>query len=271
METNTVTTLNSAEVSIDRILSLNNEINGLRNQLSSKDREIGTLESANTNLEDQVSELKSKIEDKTPQVRIVTLKPTSTRWGDTYNETSVEYKNLSSVQDDIRKELETKFKKDLDTKDAAIKSLNKTIEESATESERKIKVITSDYARYELELKMDTEKRRRKMLEDVNDKNLEIEKLQKEIVKIKEDKTDAQLEAKRIEEIKTLKLRIKELTDKVNELASTGIFKRMWFALTAKSVRIEAERQDLERRREVEKIGVNQLRGIMDIFGTRWC
>ena len=56
------------------------------------------------------------------------------------------------------------------------------------------------------------------MLEDVNDKNLEIEKLQKEIVKIKEDKTEAQLVIARDAEINSLKKEVKELKNAIDNL-----------------------------------------------------
>jgi len=242
--------INTSIVSVDRVLGMQEEINSLNNQVSSLQRELGSEEEHNQTLRNQIEELKSK----QPEVRIITSKPVSNRYGDTYTESTIEYRNLSSVQDDIRKEIEAKYKKDLDKSEATIKSLNKDLESKQDFYHNEIKKIESRYENYSLGNRLSFEADKRALDEREIKKDLKIKELKEEIEKIKNDKTDEQLAKQREEEIKTLKDRIEELEASVANLTSTNIFKRIWNAILDKNARVAAQKELLKKKEKADKI-----------------
>jgi chromosome segregation ATPase len=221
-------TVISTGVSVDKVLELQQQVNNLNAQLLNKEREVGATNAHIHTLEDQVSELKEKLEQKAPEVRIVTVTKKQNSWGDTYNDSTIEYKNLSSVQDDIRKELETKFKKDLEKSEATIKDLNKQLEASEEKHSKEVKIIKSNYDDYSLQTRLDYEERERSRKEKLEKKDLEIKKLNEELEKVKNDKTDEQLVAAREEEISLLNKRIAKLEEIIKYVKSLNIFKRLF-------------------------------------------
>lgn len=248
------TNVATSGVSVDRILGLQAELSAKDLVINSLHKEVGTLENQTSNLEFQISELKGKINEKTPEVRVVNVTKKVNSWGDTYNDTVVEYKNLSSVQDDIRKELEAKFKKDLETSEKTIKDLTKKLEVNKEDYDKSVKSMKSDYDDYRLELRLNSEEQDRIRKEKIIKKDLEIQKIREELEKVKNDKTDEQVAKQREEEIIKLKLRIKELEKAVKNFMDMNLFKRFWNSITNKAVRVAAEKEVIEKQHEINRI-----------------
>lgn len=248
------TNVATSGVSVDRILGLQAELSAKDLVINSLHKEVGTLENQTSNLESQIFELKGKLNEKTPEVRVVNVTKKVNSWGDTYNDTVVEYKNLSSVQDDIRKEVEAKFKKDLETSEKTIKDLTKKLETNSEDYNNAVKKIKSEYADYSLQTRLDYEEKERNRKEKLEKKDLEIKKLNDEIEKIKNDKTDEQVAKQREEEIIKLKLRIKELEKTVKNFMDMNLFKRFWNSITNKAVRVAAEKEVIEKQHEINRI-----------------
>jgi DNA repair exonuclease SbcCD ATPase subunit len=249
-------------ISVEKVISLQSTIDSLRNEASSKDRELGALEAHIETLKEEVVDLQGKLIEKTPEVRVVTECKKENAWGDYVNVEVVSYKNLSLVQDDIRKEVETKFKEDLEK---TIKDLNAqivTIRDNYNQQEQQ---LVSSYENRKLSLKLDFEAKERDRTSILADKDLKIQKLREEkdlkiqklneeIEKIKNDKTDEQVAKQREDEIIKLKLQIKEQKKVIDELTSTNIFVRIWNSICNKSARVQAQVEIIEKEREIEKI-----------------
>jgi DNA repair exonuclease SbcCD ATPase subunit len=253
-------------ISIEKVISLQSTIDSLRNEASSKDRELGALEAHIETLKEEVIDLQGKLIEKTPEVRVVTATKKLDCWDEAYSTVDVvSYKNLSLVQDDIRKEVETKFKKDLEKNEKTIKDLTNeivTIRDNYNQQEQQ---LVSSYENRKLSLKLDYEAKERDRVSILADKDLKIQKLHEEkdlkiqklneeIEKIKNDKTDEQVAKQREDEIIKLKLQIKEQKKVIDELTSTNIFVRIWNSICNKSARVQAQVEILEKEREIEKI-----------------
>jgi hypothetical protein len=239
---------------VEQVIKLNEVINSLRNELEAKERETGALENHIETLENKISE----VDAKQPEVRIVTVeKKKCNNWSDnTYDEESkvLEYRNLSSVQEDIRKETEAKFEKELESSKKKIKDLTFKMEEDKASYERSLQSKDSSLASDRLSYRLDFESRKRDLEEEKDELSLNIERLEKELEKVKEDKTDEQLAKQREEEIITLRTRIQDLERLVNELNSTNFFIRFWNALINKRTHINAQKEVIEKQQLVNKI-----------------
>ena len=187
-------------ISVEKVISLQSTIDSLRNEASSKDRELGALEAHIETLKEEVVDLQGKLIEKTPEVRVVTECKKETAWGDYVNVEVVSYKNLSSIQDDIRKEVETKFKKDLEKNEKTIKDLTNEIVSIRDSYNQQEQQLVSSYENRKLSLKLDYEAKERDRVSILADKDLKIQKLREEkdlkiqklneeIEKIKNDKT----------------------------------------------------------------------------------
>jgi DNA repair exonuclease SbcCD ATPase subunit len=264
-------------ISVEKVISLQSTIDSLRNEASSKDRELGALEAHIETLKEEVVDLQGKLIEKTPEVRVVTECKKETAWGDYVNVEVVSYKNLSSIQDDIRKEVETKFKKDLEKNEKTIKDLTNEIVSIRDSYNQQEQQLVSSYENRKLSLKLDYEAKERDRVSILADKDLKIQKLREEkdlkiqklneeIEKIKNDKTDEQVAKQREDEIIKLKLQIKEQKKVIDELTSTNIFVRIWNSICNKSARVQAQVEIIEKEREIEKIkGSSKLNSNLDI------
>jgi len=270
------TNVATSGVSVDRILGLQAELNAKDLVINSLNQQVGSLENQTSTLETQIYDLKNKIEEKTPEVRIVTSTKKTNSWGDTYNDSTVEYKNLSSVQDDIRKEVEAKYKKDQDLSEKTIKDLNKKLEASKDDYDLRYNVVLSDYKKATQNHELEYNDKKLKLDKKLSDKDLEIQKIREELEKVKTDKTNEQVAKQREEEITKLKLRIKELEKTVKNFMDMNFFKRFWNSLTNKAVRVAAEKEVIEKQQEIDKIkGTysnygNSLQSYYNYLGLRW-
>jgi len=252
-------------ISVEKVLSLQSTIDSLRNESVTKEREIGALEAHIETLKEEVIDLQGKLIEKTPEVRVVTECNKKDAWGDYVTVEVVSYKNLSLVQDDIRKEVETKFKEDLEKNEKTIKDLNSTVTDRVDYYNRELAKAQSNLETQKLENRLTYEAKERdrtlilvdkdlKMQKLREEKDLKIQKLNEEIEKIKNDKTDEQVAKQREDEIIKLKLQIKEQKKVIDELTSTNIFVRIWNSICNKSARVQAQVEILEKEREIEKI-----------------
>jgi DNA repair exonuclease SbcCD ATPase subunit len=231
---------------VNKVLELTEELNSSKTNVESLNREIGTLENSIGTLQERIEELKSK----QPEVRIVEQK--EDRYG--FKPTNViEYRNLDSVKIDIEKATDKKYKSDIEKLEKELKEAKSTIEDYNTRVERLRKDYESKEANNRQSYTLRGEELERDYKERATKKDLKIKELQEEITKVKEDKTDEQLEKLRTEEIATLKLQIKELKDQRDEFIGMNIFKRIWLALTNQAVRVAAEKKIQEKEQELRK------------------
>jgi chromosome segregation ATPase len=205
-------------ISLDKVLDLQNKINSLTNELSSKSRELGASEAHIETLQEQITDIKDKIEEKQPEVRITTINQTADRHGFSYPEVTTQYRNLESVKDDIRKEIEAKYKKDIDNSEKTIKDLTKKLIEEKELSETSINITKSNYNRYKQEAELDYADRRLKLDKKLAERDLAITKLEEDLQKLKENKDEESIVAARDKEINDLKKQIKELKEAVKSI-----------------------------------------------------
>jgi DNA repair exonuclease SbcCD ATPase subunit len=231
---------------VNKVLELTEELNSSKTNVESLNREIGTQESHISTLERQIEELKSK----QPEVRII--QQGVDRFG--YVPANIiEYRNLDSVKLDIEKATEKKFKSEIEKLESELKTTKKAVEDHNDKIERFRKDKDSEIANTRQLYTLRGEELERDYKERTTKKDLKIKELQEEITKVKEDKTDEQLEKLRTEEIATLKLQIKKLKGQVDEFIGMNIFKRIWLALTNQAVRVAAEKEIQEKEQELRK------------------
>jgi len=240
-------------ISVERVLSLQQTIDAQKVEMSAKDREIGSLESQIDTLEVQISEIKSK----QPEVRVVKNKPVDTWFGQVQQEDTIEYRNLDSVKLDIEKVMDKKYKSDLEKLEKELKDTKKSLANILEDKDDNIQKARRSYESLMADNNQNYNLRKDELEREFKDKaskkDLKIKELQEELQKVKEDKTDEQLEKLRTEEIATLKLEIKTLKKQFNDLLGKNVFKRTWLALTNKAVRVAAEKEIQEKEVELRK------------------
>jgi len=245
------TTVINTEISVDRILALTADKQSLQNTINSLNKEIGSKEALIEKLENDLAEAK----EKQPEVRIITQeRKVRDSWGCIEQTTSTEYKNLHLVQDDIRKEIDSTYKEQIDSLKKEITNLK---EELATIRENyniRSKQLEFDYKKYRQEVELDYAEEKLNVKKVVLDKDKEITLLKKELEKVKNDKTDEQLNEKRAQEIVDLRLRIEELELTIKEMESTNIFKRIWNSILNGKARVIAQKQLIEKKNLVNSI-----------------
>jgi len=247
MDTTTVVT---TEISVDRILALTAEKQTLENTIASLNREIGSKETLIEKLEDELE----KIEKKQPEVRIITQERKKDSWGWTDQTTSTEYKNLSLVQDDIRKEMDIKYNDEITSLKQSIKQLEKELIETIDAH-----TLVTNKAKFENTKTIQTinlgcEEDRLNFEKIVTMKNRDIKELEEKIVKIQNDKTEEQLTKAREKEIVDLQVHIGELENIIKEMQSTNIFKHIWNSILNGKARVIAQKQLLEKKELISVI-----------------
>ena len=234
---------------VDKVLELTTELNSSKSTIDSLNREIGTQEGLIETLRQQIEDLKSK----QPEVRIVKCKTKDTWFGTIQEDDVIDYRNLDSVKLDIEKVIEKKYKADIEKLEKELKSARSSLETKDADIDKARKNYDSETENTRLTYRLRTEELEREYKDKAAKKDLKIKELQEEITKVKEDKTDEQLEKLRTEEIANLKLQIKKLKGQVDEFISMNIFKRAWLALTNKAVRVAAEKEIQEKENELRK------------------
>jgi len=244
------TTVINTEISVDRILALTADKQSLQNTISSLDREIGFKENLIEKLEKDLKLAK----EKQPEVRIITQERKKDYWGCTEQVTSVEYKNLSLVQDDIRREFDSTYKKEIKDLNKQITDLKSNLEKTTNNYTSNSNLLELDYKKYKQDIELEYATKRLNIEREVYNKNKVIETFKEELEKVKNDKTDEQLAEKRRQEIVDLRLRIEELEAIIKEIESTNIFKRIWNSILNGKARVIAQKQLIEKKRLIDNI-----------------
>jgi hypothetical protein len=187
---------------------------------------IDTLNRTNGQLIQQINDLKKdkeELEAKQPQVKVTytnksdgLLYWTGSVWGNTSTSSldKVEYFNLSTVEENIRKDLEAKYESDL----RELKELNikiKNLEEDAD-------LLKEQHERVIEKL---SEAEQRNFEDMVDEKNKLIAKLKEDYKKLKDNNTDAAKELKRQSELSKLQKQlrlVKEENQRLNRLSLFG-------------------------------------------------
>jgi len=186
-----------------RIASLNSALGGTKEALKSKDNEINRLTEESKNSEKVI-------------VKTISLN----RLGYAEKSPKLEYTNLKDVESEMRKDIEAKLKQ-------SISDLENELLDSLIRIETLDREVARSTKRNNNAVEEEQDKARKKFgkleaahKEVVND-------LKEELIKVKKDKTDEQVEAKRKEELATLNETIDKLTKLLDESNKIGWFKKL--------------------------------------------
>jgi rubrerythrin len=132
----------------------------------------------------------------------------------------ITYSNLKDVTSEIRQDIERTMKKSISELENLQLDLEIKVEDLTKQLTRKDKTFNANQEEWEEK----TRKRYNKLVEAHRE---EYEKLEEKYNKLKKDKTDEQVEAKRIEALNELKTTIEKLTKKLEEVEKVGLFRRI--------------------------------------------
>jgi DNA repair exonuclease SbcCD ATPase subunit len=257
---------------VDLILSKEQEAKKLQDQINTLNEKVANL---NIALGAKTEVLKSKddeikrIQEKSKESDKVIIKETPTRSsnGRVYcpscgnltstitnncgycgkSLVSTTYTNLSDVTSEIRKDIEKSTKKSISELENIQLDLEIKVEDLTKQLARKDKVANSNQEEWEEK----TRKRYNKLVEAHRD---EISELKEEIQKIKKDKTDEQIEAKRKEDLVTLKTTIELLTKKLEASEKVGLIQRILNKLFNIPAKKQAVKELEEARMAADKV-----------------
>lgn len=237
------------------------EYNKLRSDIEHKTQLIGSLQENVHNLQNTIFELKSEKSSKEPLIKVIT----GSRHSDYYDTT--EFINLSETKELVKKELEKKYESSLKSSKETIKSLKQEIENL----DNKLVDLERDKIKNRKEYIRDLDDVR----DDFNDKSHSLQKayhkdikeyketikeLNEEIKKIKSNKTDNEIEAIRNKEIETLKLRISDLEQLINDLNNTPWYKKIFKLRKISMERNEAIEAIENRKMAADSIGTTYVK-----------
>lgn len=237
------------------------EYNKLKSDIEHKTQLIGSLQENARNLQNTIFELKSEKSSKEPLIKVIT----GSRHSDYYDTT--EFINLSETKELVKKELEKKYENSLNESKETIKSLKQEIENL----DNKLVDLERDKIKNRKEYIRDLDDVR----DDFNDKSHSLQKayhkdikeyketikeLNEEIKKIKSNKTDNEIEAIRNKEIETLKLRISDLEQLINDLNNTPWYKRIFKLRKISMERNEAIEAIENRKMAADSIGTTYVK-----------
>lgn len=172
----------------------------------------------------------------------------------------IEYRNLDKVIEDIRKEesknlkidnvelekqlQETQFK--LEKTKNAFNKADKDHSQELTDAKRDVR------ERYQKEL----DDQERQLTKEIEENNKKINELIEEIKKLEENKTDAEVEEARKQEIVDLKTQITELESVIEEAktVATPRMKRFWQKIAARSEQRKLEEEKTAKQNRMQEI-----------------
>jgi|GEM_PF-7048941 chromosome segregation ATPase len=241
------------------------EYNSLTNETKTLREVKGTLQESINHLQTKVTEL----QEQQPKVKIIHLSKNIDDWdNERYLQTNkVEFVNMADVTTLANTVAKNRVKKKLDALEFEVKRYKDEVKSLDNELDSKRKELQKAYSQKEEitnELK-ETQENELKKLKKAYDKDVEsynekISELEEEIQKIKDNKTDAEIEAKRNEEIKTLKIRIKDLEGILTELKNLSFFKRI---SKLRNIILDQEtgrREYYDRERKADSIGTTWVK-----------
>jgi len=237
------------------------EYNKLKSDIEHKTQLIGSLQENVHNLRTTISELKSEKSSKEPLVKVIT----SSNYSDYYD--TVKFINLSETKELVKKELEKEYENSLKVSKENIKNLKQEIErlnDKLIDLERVKTKNRKDYIRDLEDAKDDFNDKsyslQKAYNKDVKEYKETIKELNEEIKKIKSNKTDAEIEAKRNKEIETLKLRISDLEQLINDLNNTPWYKKIFKLRKISMERNEAIEAIENRKMAADSIGTTYVK-----------
>ena len=128
------------------------------------------------------------------------------------------------------------LKETLKSKERHVADLEQSINDITAQRNRQVNDIKANYKEQSFQDK--------KSFEDSNTKlKHKVQELQEELVKVKEDKTDEQLEKTRKQEVANLKARIETLEREMKRLLDLSWIQRWWDRITKRTANIEAQKQ----------------------------
>jgi len=233
--------------------------------LEKKTTEVIDLKSQLLTFKQLLAEEKKR-NDEPKKVEIRTTTPQSK-----YNHYTSEYESspktidvittdLTDAVSRIKSELTVTKDSEIESKAETIKKLTKKLKET---EESKADFEAKESKRYDKYCDDQKELYVRKA-EGLNDR---IKALEKDLSLERENKTSAELEKKRKEEIATLRIRIKELERQLTSFMSMSWIKRTWYKATGLVAKIEAERQVAENKQEADKVLSDNSRNYFNPFG----
>jgi DNA repair exonuclease SbcCD ATPase subunit len=268
MKTPVKESANNVSVPVDRII-------GFERSISEKDQTIGVQKETITNLNKQIEELKKQKEAVTDDQKVAVMKeiegkskarckacgydnPRNETRNNCYNCGStlgknkqglelVEYRNLDSVVEEIRKEESKKLGVD-----------NVALTEKLNSAELENKQLVNEIKRVEglQEEELTNAKRdvRERYQKEVDGKQRKINELVLEIHKLEENKTDEEAEEARKQEIIDLKTMIDELKAQIEESKKIPRLAKYWQRVAARSETRKAEAEKEAKKDRVEEI-----------------
>ena len=236
------------EFDLGQIISLEKEVVNLNQTIGAQRETIHTLEEKNLELRAQHAK---ELLDAKKRVIITTRREYEGPFGPTIKEVrDVKYENLDDVVETIKKEESKKLKIDNS-------KLENELEDLKLSKEKTDKELTRLQKHFEdriTEAKSDVRERYNKILEG---SQKEIETLKEELQKVKDNKTDSEIEEARKQEIITLKERIHELETELSAASSINLFRKTWNKLTNNLARKQALKELEEKKERIEKISRN--------------
>jgi len=256
-------------ISLDEYDRLKSEISVLKEKAGAQTQTIHQLQ-------DEIS----KSEKEQPKIRVTHYTERYNDWDDKvyFDENKVEFMNMSEVVSLANKQAETKvnskLKKLEETVDyyerieKLLKKENLNLEDELREQKNTFKKerskITSEYDELLNSNESEYEKNINKLVkaskQDNESYNETIKELKEEIQKVKDSKTDEEVEKKRNEEIKTLKGRIADLEKILNDLKNTSFFKRIGKLRNITLEQNKAAQELKEREWNADKIGTTWVK-----------
>lgn len=210
----------------------------LENRIADQQRIIGGLEQ-------NISNLQSRLDEKQPKVIIEEGQPIR------YNScgelvrrgTKVIKLNMEEASELIAKHVNEENEVKLKETEKELAKLNRKLE-TAFQNE---KSLISSHARAKNVIQDIYDERLYEAKQELKESNTnykhQIEDLKKELKKVKEDKTDEQVEKRRQEEVSKLKARVKTLEREIKRLSTQGWLGKTWDRITNRKARVEAIKQ----------------------------
>ena len=241
------------------------EYDSLRRSVEAKDQMVGALEERVDHLNDKLAE----VEEKQPEVKITHYKEVWSNWRDEMlpEEAKVEFTNLSEIEtlayNKAKVDYEQKLK-ELINNNKSLKDETERLDDIVASKNKQISTNSKKYndevSDLRVEYKDNISKLDKAYKADVNSYKETIKELKEEIQKVKDGKTDKEIEEKRNKEILDLKNRIKDLEKILEDLKSMNFFKRVFKLRTISAEKLAAQKELVEREKRANKVGTTWVK-----------
>jgi chromosome segregation ATPase len=248
------------------------EYNRLNESVNTQRALVGALEQQIENLKEEII----KVEEKQPQVKVTHL---VNEWND-YDDAlypkvnKVEFLNLPDVVSlanntakSIVKEKIDELESKLEVEEKSYKQLQKRFDDAKDLIDYKNRELNKIKIKYDQEVTDAKEEYTKNVStlkkaysEDVDAYKETIKDLKEEVKKVKDSKTDEEVEKKRNQEIVDLKLRIRDLEKLIKELSNMNFFKRTFKLRSISTERLAAQKELIEREKKVNLIGTTWVK-----------